>query len=114
MKLSANGLFQSAGQLIGAGGGLAAAGGAFQAGNDVIHIHTFHQGRNALEVTVSAADELHILHLAVLDVKQDALGASAGSLILVHGNPSFHFSFIIRQYGYKCKGELFPTRLGIL
>ena len=107
--------FQSLRQLVGAGGGLATASGAFQTGDDLIGIHTFYQGSDTLEVAVTAADKLHILYLAVFDIKQNPLRASAESFVFVHIILSFlEVCFIIRQPYMKFKYELIPRKLVIL
>ena len=82
---SANRLLQCLCQLIRAGGGFAAAGGAFQTRDNLCNVHTFDQRADALEVAVATADELNVLHLAVLNVKENALRASAKSLVFKHG-----------------------------
>ena len=82
-------LLQCLRQLIGAGGGLAATGGAFQAGDNLCSIHTFYQRADTLQVAIATTDELHIFNLAILNIKENALGASAKSLVFKHGVDPF-------------------------
>ena len=70
-------------QLVRAGGGLHTALDSFNTGDDILHIHTFHQGCDALQVAIAAADKLNILDLVVLNVEQNALRASALGLVFV-------------------------------
>ena len=72
--------FQSFCKLIGAGGGLHAALDALYTGDDIVDIHAFHQGSDALQVAVAAAKELDVANLVVFDFKADELGAD--SLVL--------------------------------
>ena len=85
-----NNFLQGSSQLIGAGGGLEAAGSAFQTGNYLVDIHTFHQGADALQIAVTTADVLNIVKLTILDLKEDPLRASAFCFVFVlHGSVSF-------------------------
>ena len=78
-------LLQRSCQLIGAGGGLAAAGCALQAGDNLVNIHTFNQGSDALQVAVAAADIGYIFDLSVLDLKVNFPGASSlGCVMILH------------------------------
>ena len=61
---------QSLCQLIRAGGLLHAAGNAFHASDDIIYVHAFYQGSDALQVAVTAAKELNIADLVVFRSKQ--------------------------------------------
>ena len=85
---------QSLCQLIGAGGLLHAAGNALDASDDVIHVHAFDQSGDTLQVAVAAADELNVLDLVVLNLKEDALGANTGSLVFV-----LHNIYFLSVYG---------------
>ena len=60
---------------------------ALHAGNNICNIHTFHQSCNALQVTVAATNELHVLNLSFLHIEEDALGAGAFGLVFVLHNP---------------------------
>ena len=71
------GLFDSLGQLVGAGSAFEAATDAFQLGDDIIRLHAVHQGGHALRVAVAATVELHVLQDAVLDFKLYRLAACA-------------------------------------
>ena len=78
-------------QLVGAGGLLHAAGNAFDAGDGLIDVHTFHQGADALQVAVAAAHELDALNLVVFHIEIDHLGAGTLGLELIHIKIPFCF-----------------------
>ena len=79
--------YQRFGELVGAGGLLHAAADALQAGNDLVHRHSFDELGHALRVAVAAADEADALYNAVLHVKQNLAGAdAAGSIFILHRN----------------------------
>ena len=79
--------YQRFGELVGAGGLLHAAADALQAGNDLVHRHSFDELGHALRVAVAAADEADAFYNAVLHVKQNLAGAdAAGSIFILHRN----------------------------
>lgn len=81
---------QSLCQLVRAGGGSAAAADALYAGDDFIDIHALNELADALQVTVAAAEEVQVMYLAVLNVKNDLLRAgAAGFVSVLHSDASF-------------------------
>ena len=74
---------QGGSQLIGAGGSLAAAGGTFQTGDHIVNIHAFHQGADALEIAVAAAQKFHMGNLAVFYIEADLTGAGTFGLVSI-------------------------------
>ena len=79
-------LLQSLSQLVGAGGGLGATGDAFQTSDGFLDIHAVNQSADALQIAGAAADVLHILYLAIFNLKENFAGASAAGLICVLHN----------------------------
>ena len=78
-------LLQSNGQLIGAGGALHAALDSGHPVDDVLGLHAFNQSADALQVAVAAADELHVVDLAVLQVEENRPGAGDfGGILVMH------------------------------
>ena len=73
---------QSGSQLIGAGGRLHTAVDALHALDDLIHIHTFHQSADALQVAISTTQVLYIVNFAVFNFKEDSLGTGSLGLVL--------------------------------
>ena len=84
-------LAQRDGELIGAGGILEAAADAAHARDGILGLHAFDQARNALEVAVAAADDLHALDgVVIVQLNVHFLGANAlGAVVIGH----FYLSF---------------------
>ena len=107
-------------QLIGAGGRSAAAANAFNLSDDLVHIHTFYQLADALQVAVAAADEVEVLDLVILDLENDLTGASAAGLVrILHTvmsflNCIFFLKNIITYDVNMCKGELQEEIMGMI
>ena len=93
---------QSLCQLIGAGGDLQTAGSAFQTGDNIVNVHAIYQAADTLEVTVTTAQELDVLYLAIFNIEEDALGASALSLIFkLHCDIPFCVCFVYYTRCYR-------------
>ena len=62
--------FESLCQLIWTGGGFHSAMDTFDTVDDIIYIHTFHQGADTLQVSVTAAKEFYIFQLTIFNFKK--------------------------------------------
>lgn len=77
--------------MVGAGCGAMVAPDAFEACDDIGHLHARHQPAEALQIAVASAIELHVGDNAVLHLHIDVAGA--GTLGLVGG---FHCYIYMR------------------
>ena len=67
-------------------------GSTFHTGDDFINVHALHKGTDALQIAVTAANELDVHDLAILDIKNNALGTGSRSFVFVlHNLCSFLF-----------------------
>ena len=74
-------LAQGASQLVGARCALAVATDALYASDDILSLHTTHELRDALRVTIAAAIELHALHNIILQTNLNCLRTDTTSRI---------------------------------
>lgn len=62
-------LAHGARELIRAGSAATLAVDLLQAADDLLRIHAFHKGSNALGISVATADKLNVCYLAIDDIK---------------------------------------------
>ena len=87
------GFLQSGSQLIGAGGGLHTTVNTLGAGDDLIHIHTFHKRADSFQIAVAPADKLNVCNYVILDLEEDSLGAGAFCFVFkLHDHSSFLYA----------------------
>lgn len=79
-------------QLIGAARGATTAGIALKNRNDPIGRLALDELRDSLQIAVAAADEAHVVHIAVDDVEIDLARARAARIECMHAIPPWNFS----------------------
>ena len=86
------GSLQGLRQLIGAARGATTAGVALKDRNNPIDRLALDKLRDGFQIAVAAADEAHVVHIAVDDVEIDLARARAARIECMHAIPPWNFS----------------------